>query len=99
MQINTKKVMGNEIIEVVYHDVYLGVVHVLANKLDFEYEEIEKNVPNLCYILEIINTDDKSIACLETFHFGMAKLQQGIPIHCSNPSRFGTIGWKSIKPY
>ena len=56
-------------------------------------------IPKLCYGLEIINTDDKSMTCLEKFHFSMAKLQQGLPIHCSNPGSLGTIGWKSIKSH
>ena len=54
-------------------------------------------IPYLCYGLEVLDTDQKDIEALDSFHCRMAKQIQGLPEQCSNSGSLGTIGWHSIE--
>ena len=54
-------------------------------------------IPKLLYGAELLELEEESMAQLEQFHAGSAKLFQGLPKHTSNVASIGTIGWSTIQ--
>ena len=56
-------------------------------------------IPKLCYAVEVMDIDSKSLEAMETFHTGNAKMFQGLPHNTCNIGSLIGIGWSTISAH
>ena len=54
-------------------------------------------IPKLCYGMEVLGVERKSMEKLESFNINGAKQMQALPNQTGNPGAIGTLGWNTIE--